>query len=221
MDIETDYKKARILMVENQLRPNKINDPIILNLFQNTKKEDFILDELITSSYGDLDILLDNNRGYLKNLHIAQLIQNSKILKSHRVLHVGGLTGYVSVILSNLCKELIVMENNENLTKNLKKNIQELKIKNIKIVDTDFKEGYAEYSPYDIIFIDNPVDELPNSLKDQVVHKNGIIVMIKKISNDLCKAIKIIRNNEDYTTEYLFDVFTKHELIKSKDKFVF
>ena len=48
MDIKTDYKKARILMVENQLRPNKINDPIILNLFQNTKKEDFILDELIT-----------------------------------------------------------------------------------------------------------------------------------------------------------------------------
>ena len=27
-------------MVENQLRPNKINDPTILNLFQNTKKED-------------------------------------------------------------------------------------------------------------------------------------------------------------------------------------
>ena len=39
MNIEIDYKKARNLMVENQLRPNKINDPIILNLFQNIKKE--------------------------------------------------------------------------------------------------------------------------------------------------------------------------------------
>ncbi len=221
MKVEIDYKKARSLMVENQLRPNKINDPIILNLFENTKKEDFIYNSMSISSYGDLDINLDDNRGYLKNLHIAQLIQSAGILKSHKVLHVGGLTGYVSVMISKLCKKLIVIERNNELAKIFKNNIEQLNINNIKIVNNDFKEGFAQDSPYDIIIIDNPITELSYSLKEQVNKNNGTIIMIKKLNNDLCKAMKIIKNNDDYSQQYLFDVFTKHELFREKEKFVF
>ena len=36
-----NYQKARELMVENQLRPNKINDLNILNLFKKIPKEKF------------------------------------------------------------------------------------------------------------------------------------------------------------------------------------
>ena len=221
MKLEIDYKKARNLMVENQLRPNKINDPTILNLFQNTKKEDFINNSISSSTYGDLDISLDHNRGYLKNLHIAQLIQSAGIMKSHKVLHVGGLTGYVSVMISKLCKELIVIEKNNDLAKILKNNIEQLNIENVKVVNNDFKEGFAEDSPYDIIIIDNPIIELSNLLKEQVDQNNGTIIMIKKLSNDLCKAIKIIKSNNDYTHQYLFDVFTKYELFSEKEKFIF
>lgn len=221
MKIDIDYKKARSLMVENQLRPNKISDQTILNLFENTKKEDFIIDSMTSASYGDLDINLDDNRGYLKNLHIAQLMQSAGILKSHKVLHVGGLTGYVSVMMSKLCKELIVIEKNNELAKVLKKNIELLNIDNVKVIDNDFKEGFAQDSPYDIIIIDNPINELSNSLKEQVDKNNGTIVMIKKISNDLCKAMKIIKSNDEYTYQYLFDVFTKYELFNEKEKFIF
>ena len=37
-----DFQKARDLMVENQLRPNKISNQSILDLFKNTKKEEFL-----------------------------------------------------------------------------------------------------------------------------------------------------------------------------------
>ena len=37
-----NYQKARELMVENQLRPNKINDLNILNLFRKIPKEKFL-----------------------------------------------------------------------------------------------------------------------------------------------------------------------------------
>ena len=36
-----NYQKSRELMVENQLRPNKINDLNILNLFKTVSKENF------------------------------------------------------------------------------------------------------------------------------------------------------------------------------------
>ena len=65
------------------------------------------------------------------------------------------------------------------------------------------------------------MDNLSQLLKEQVIQNDGTIIMIKKVSNDLCKAVKIIKNNNDFTTEYLFDVFTRYELIKSKEEFIF
>ena len=104
----------------------KINNLKILNLFKIIKKEDFVSDDLKSISYNDLDIHLHENRGYLKNLHIAQLINNSGIRNNHKVLHIGGMTGYVSVILSMLSKELIVIENNQDFILQFNKNIKNL-----------------------------------------------------------------------------------------------
>ena len=80
-----NYQKARDLMVENQLRPNKIKDPVILDLFKKKPKEVFIPENLESLSYSDMDITLSPNRGYLKNLHIAQLIKHAEIQKKHKV----------------------------------------------------------------------------------------------------------------------------------------
>ena len=110
-----DFQKARDLMIVNQLRPNKIKDPVILDLFKNIKKEDFLSEEMRGITYSDLDINLDKNRGYIKNLHIAQLIQHSNIQKEDNILHIGGLTGYVTLILSKLCNFVHVIENDKFL----------------------------------------------------------------------------------------------------------
>ena len=105
-----NFDDARNLMVENQLRPNKIKNAAILDLFNRIKKEEFIFEGSKNLSYSDMDINITKNRGYIKNLSIAQLIQSSNITKKDKILHIGGLTGYVTVILSNLCKKLIKLE---------------------------------------------------------------------------------------------------------------
>ena len=97
-------------MVENQLRPNKIKDKVVLDIFRNIPKEDFLPNEIKTFAYFDSDINLLKNRGYLKNLHIAQLINYSEIQKNHKVLHLGALTGYITAILSKLSNEVFAIE---------------------------------------------------------------------------------------------------------------
>ena len=216
-----NFQKARELMVENQLRPNKINNPTILELFKNVKKEDFLPENIKKNSYNDLDSELSSNRGYLKNLHIAQLINCAEISKQDKILHIGGMTGYVSVILSSLCKELIIIENEINLISKIEENISNLNIKNATIVNVPFQEGFNKESPYDIIFIDNPIWEVLDTIKKQVSPNSGRINMIKKINPYLCKAYKITNNDNTYTNNFLFDVFTKHELYKNETKFVF
>ena len=216
-----NFEKARELMVVNQLRPNKIDDPVVLELFSKIKKEDFLPENIKKNSYNDLDAHLSSNRGYLKNLHVAQLIQNADISNQDKILHIGGMTGYVSTILSRLCKELIIIENEENLISEIKENMQKFNISNAKIVNVPFKEGFNNESPYDIIFIDNPISVVSNTIKSQVSPKSGKIIMIKKLNSFLCKAYKIINEDNSYSNEYLFDVFSKYELYKNQAKFIF
>ena len=216
-----DFEKARNLMVENQLRPNKINEPIILKLFSSIKKEDFLSNELKDTSYNDLDINLINKRGYLKNLHIAQLIQYAEIESHHKVLHIGGLTGYVTTILSHFCKKVIVMENSDILSTSLKNNLTKLNINNVKIIKNSLFDGCDEESPFDIIFIDNPLKKYSEKLKMQVNSNSGKIIIIKKIDFHLSKAYKITRNNNYFSEEYLFDIFTECELFDHNEGFNF
>ena len=216
-----NYQKARDLMVENQLRPNKIQDANILEVFKAVPKEVFLYEENRAATYSDLDIHLSGNRGYLKTLHIAQLINSANIKKNHKILHIGGLTGYVSVLMANLCKEVIVVEPNSKLKSLLEKNIILQNISNIKIVDGKLDGGFVEESPYDLIFIDSPINYLKDMIKQQLNSELGKIIMIQKVGNYLNQAYKIINNHNNYTKEYLFDVFTKYELYEESEGFVF
>ena len=96
-----------------------------------------------------------------------------------------------------------------------------LNIKNSKIVNVPFQKGLNKESPYDIIFIDNPIWEVLDTIKKQVSPNSGRIILIKKINPYLCKAYKITNNDNVYTSDFLFDVFTKYELYKNETKFVF
>ena len=216
-----NYQKARDLMVENQLRPNKIQDPSILKLFKTIPKEVFLHKENRTATYSDLDINLIGNRGYLKTLHIAQLINSSNIKENHKILHLGGLTGYVTVLLANLCKEVIVVESNSELRSLLENNIIDQNIRNIKIVEGTLDKGFVEEAPYDLIFIDSPVNHLKDIIKQQLNNELGKIIMIQKEVNYLNHAYKIIKNHNNFTKEYLFDVFTKYELYEEPERFIF
>ena len=216
-----NYQKARELMVKNQLEPNKIKDPIVLNLFKKIPKEYFLPKDIETNLYSDSDITLGIKRGYLKNLHIAQLINYSEIKKKHKILHIGALTGYVTSLLANLCLEVFAIETDRKLILELKKNIDKFDLKNIKIIDGTFEKGCASKGPFDRIIIDSPVAKLDNEIIDQLNDNSGKIIMIKKEGNNLSKAIKITKNKKKLYNEYLFDVFSKYELFKKKEGFKF
>ena len=102
-----NFDKNREVMIENQLRPNKITNIAILDIFNKVSKENFISEDKLNICYSDQDITLKDSRGYLKNLHLAQILNFSEIKNYEKVLHIGGLTGYLSVLISKLCKEII------------------------------------------------------------------------------------------------------------------
>ena len=219
--MNSNFEQARILMVKNQLRPNKIKEKVILDLFQSTPKENFVPEDFKTICYSDNNINILNKRGYLKNLHLAQLIHNSYVKKNDKVLHIGGLTGYLSLMIAQLCKKLIIIEEDDKILLNLKNNLRNYNLNNIEIVKSMLEKGYSSFSPYDLIIIDCPLYNFKQELIEQLNSNQGRLIYIEKVNDDLSKAYKLTRNNDTQNIDYLFDVFSNFAIDKIDKSFKF
>ena len=214
------YQKNREMMIENQLRPNKITNSKILKVFDDISKEKFISEDKLNICYSDQDISIVDSRGYLKNLHLAQIIHFSDIKNNDKVLHIGGLTGYLSVLISKLCNQIFVTENDENYVKYIKQNFEENGVKNGYVFKKNSYDGLEECKPFDLIVIDCPQFNINLDLLNQT-NVGGRIIYIEKINEELSKAYKIFKFENNFSKEFLFDVFSSFALTKKEEGFNF
>ena len=215
-----NFDKNREMMIENQLRPNKITNITLLDTFNRVQKEKFIYEDNLNICYSDQDISIFGNRGYLKNLHLAQILHFADIKNNEKVLHIGGLTGYLSVLISKLCKEIYVTEEDEKSLDNINKNFAENKVTNGYVYKNNLVEGLSEKEPFDLIIIDCPQYSINLNLLNQI-NVGGRLIYIEKLNNDLSKAYKMTKYKNNYSKDFLFDVFSNFYLEKKEESFNF
>ena len=215
-----NLEKNREVMIENQLRPNKITNSDVLQAFMNTSKEQFISEDKINICYSDQDIFIKDRRGYLKNLHLAQILHFADIKNDEKVLHIGGLTGYLSVLISKLCNKIYVTDNDQSFVDKIIKNFSNNEVTNGKVFKEEFSQGLKSEEPYDLIVIDCPQYNFNLNLLNQV-NMGGRIIYIEKINEELSKAYKMIKYEDNYSKVFLFDVFSNFYLTKQEEGFNF
>jgi Protein-L-isoaspartate carboxylmethyltransferase len=215
-----NFDKNREMMIENQLRPNKITNITLLDTFNRVSKEKFIYEDNLNICYSDQDISIFGNRGYLKNLHLAQILHFADIKNNEKVLHIGGLTGYLSVLISKLCREIFVTEEDEKSLDDINKNFAENKVTNGYVFKNNLVEGLSEKEPFDLIIIDCPQYNINLNLLNQI-NVGGRLIYIEKLTNDLSKAYKMTKYKNNYSKDFLFDVFSNFYLEKKEESFNF
>lgn len=215
-----NLEKNREVMIENQLRPNKITNNDVLQVFMSTSKEKFISEDKINICYSDQDISIKDQRGYLKNLHLAQILHYAEIKNNEKVLHIGGLTGYLSVLIAKLCNKIYVTDNDQEFVEKIINNFKNNKVTNGKVIKEEFSEGLKGEEPYDLIIIDCPQYNFNLDLLSQV-NVGGRIIYIEKINEELSKAYKMIKYEDNFSKVFLFDVFSNFYLTKQEERFNF
>ncbi|MDC1053947.1 methyltransferase [Alphaproteobacteria bacterium] len=215
-----NLEKNREVMIENQLRPNKITNNDVLQVFMSTSKEKFISEDKINICYSDQDISIKDQRGYLKNLHLAQILHFAEIKNNEKVLHIGGLTGYLSVLIAKLCNKIYVTDNDQEFVEKIINNFKNTEVTNGKVVKEEFSEGLKGEEPYDLIIIDCPQYNFNLDLLSQI-NVGGRIIYIEKINEELSKAYKMIKYEDNFSKVFLFDVFSNFYLTKQEERFNF
>ncbi|WP_341760415.1 protein-L-isoaspartate O-methyltransferase [Candidatus Endowatersipora endosymbiont of Watersipora subatra] len=177
----TNFEHARRQMVECQLRPNGVTNYNVINAFLSIPREDFVSKAQRPLAYIDRSFLIsqgDESRFLSDAMSMAKLIQLARITLDCIVLDIGCGTGYSTAILSTLCKSVVAIESDSELAERAKHILMKRGFNNTAVVKAPLEAGLATEGPYDIIFIGGGVEQIPDTLKDQLKEKGRLVAVI-------------------------------------------
>ncbi len=164
-----DFAAARIKMVDNQIRTTDVTSHSVLNAFLSVPREAFVPANLRPLAYIDEDMQIaaaangQPARYIMEPSPLAKLLQLGAITKDDLVLEIGCGGGYTAALLSQIAGSVVAVECDESLAAKATATLADLGYDNVAVVTGDLAAGYANDAPYDVIFINGAVEEVPQS----------------------------------------------------------
>ncbi|RWX75693.1 protein-L-isoaspartate O-methyltransferase [Neorhizobium lilium] len=173
-----DFEAARRKMVENQIRTRDVTAHSVLQAFLTVPREYFVPEKTKTLAYVDADIQIAVGRYLMDASTLAKLLQLAAISKSDTVLEVGAGSGYVAALLANLAGSVVSVESDEALAAQATDKLATLGYANVSVIKGDMEAGFAQRSPYNVIFFNGSVEQVPAALVDQLNDGGRLIAVI-------------------------------------------
>lgn len=173
-----DYAAARRSMVENQIRTNRVTDPLVIAAMSELPRELFLPPTSRGIAYVDDDVPLGNGRFLMEPLVAARLLQLAEIGPSDVVLEVGANVGYLSAVIARLASAVLALESDAELAKRARAALAELAINTVTVVEGDPGLGYPRQAPYDVIVINGAVTRVPEAILDQLNEGGRLVAVV-------------------------------------------
>jgi protein-L-isoaspartate(D-aspartate) O-methyltransferase len=203
----SDYRSARLNMVESQIRPNKVSDPAIIDAMLAVPRERFVPEALRGIAYVDEDIPLGGGRYLMEPMVLARLLQIAAIEPGETVLDVGCGPGYASAVMARLARSVVALEEDAALARRAKALVAEFAIANVAVVEGVLTDGYAPNAPYDVILFDGAVAAVPPAIAGQLA-KGGRLVAVLQDGPGMGKAVAMTRVDGIVAQRIMFDAGT-------------
>ncbi len=171
-----DYAELRKAMVAKQLVERGIKDIKVLKAFSKIERHKFIPQELRPGAYADHPILIGLGQTISQPYIVALMTELLSLSGEEKILEIGTGSGYQTVILAELAKEVCTIERLDDLAKNAAGLFLELGIKNIKTRIADGTLGWPEEAPFDRIIITAATPRLPLPLSNQLKEGGKIVL---------------------------------------------
>ena len=173
-------QSARINMIKQQLRTGNVLNETILGLYDEISRDDFVPNPFKPFAYSDMQIALPHDQRMLTPLEEGLLLQ-ALALKGHEVvLEVGTGTGFLTALLSRLCKKVISIDYYADFTTSARRHLDEYKCNNVELLTGDASGGWLDKAPYDAIVITGAIESLSESQRLQLLPGGKLFAIIGK-----------------------------------------
>lgn len=163
-----NYESARHNMIEQQLRPWKVADPIVLGQLYADRREDFVPAAYRALAFADVEIPLGHGASLLPPKLEGRILQALAVQPHERVLEVGAGSGHMAALLAACAKEVWSIEIDPTIAALARDNLARQDIDNAHVEVGDGLAGLAARAPFDVIVVSGGVTEIPANLIDQL-----------------------------------------------------
>ncbi|MEX2450437.1 MAG: protein-L-isoaspartate O-methyltransferase [Rhodospirillales bacterium] len=201
-----DYAEARLNMIENQIRTNRVTDPFIIEVMGRLPREAFVPEGLKGIAYIDEDIEIAPGRFLMEPMVLARLLQAAEIKDTDVALDIGCGTGYAAAVMASLVNTVVALESDPALASRAANTLSALEIDTVAVVEGSLQDGYAKQAPYDVIFFGGAVSEVPKSISGQLDEGGRLVAVVKK--NGVGRAMLMTNHRGVLSARELFDAGT-------------
>ena len=221
MNVRSFYQ-ARKVMLESQIRPNKVIDELVLSAFLEIPRELFVQKSMRDIAYIDEDLPLSNGRYLIEPMVLARMVQSLELKVSDNVMIIGVGTGYSTAIISKIVTSVIGVESRSPLIQKAENNLAQLEITNTVLFKERLQEGYSKEAPYNAILIDGGVSDVPSSILNQLADDGKLVSIYRSENTAVGEASIWMRSGKKFSRKCLFNaqVPTLDEF-KEKQEFLF
>ena len=195
-------------MLLSQVYCHNIKCQALLDALAQTPRDLFVAAPYQDIAYIDGYVPIHATRFLMPCEIFAKMVDKADLSVNDHVLDIACASGYSTAILSSLCKNVVGLESTSDCATKAKCNLMKLTRDNAIILSGQLEDGHPESGPYQVIFIQGAVDEIPNAIKKQLAHGGKLITLIRH-DNGLCYLSKISRHDEGFHT-------TTYEMVHGK-----
>jgi protein-L-isoaspartate(D-aspartate) O-methyltransferase len=208
-DMSQDFANIRYKLVEQQIRPWKINDLEVLETLHQIPREQFVAPGQEVLAFIDTKLPLpgakNDSQVMLEPKMEARVLQALKPKKTDKVLEVGAGSGYMAALLATYAKSVTTVDSDPGMVTLAKSNLARALISNVTVEVGDAYTGWGEQS-YDVICVSGGMPSLYEGLKQQLAIGGRLVAFIGHAP--VMNAILVTRKNAThFTEEVLFETF--------------
>ena len=171
---------TRMNMIKQQLRTGDVLNDKILELYNEIARDEFVPSQFQAFAYSDMQIELPHQQRMLTPLEEAKLLQ-ALALKGHEVvLEVGTGSGFLTALLSRLCKKVISIDYYNDFTSHAAKKLEKHHCTNVELFTGDAHGGWLDKAPYDAIVFTGALETITESHRLQVLPGGQLFAIIGK-----------------------------------------
>jgi len=200
----SDMSIARAFMVEGQVRTNDVTDRRIADIMGRLERERFVPTEKRALAYADICVELKPRRFLLDPRSFAKLLQLAEIQASDRVLDVACATGYSTGVICQMSADVVALEEDEELAKFAAPVLRTCdKLGRVFGVVGPHKNGASAQAPFDVVFVNGSVEEIPQTWIQQLKEGGRMVVIVNE--GPVGKAHFCVRKGGTLSARVAFD----------------
>ncbi len=201
---EMNFEIARHNMIEQQIRPWNVIDPVVLDVLEAIPRENYVSDKMKESAFSDVELPIGHDQLMLSPKIEAKILQAVQVQKTDNVLEIGTGSGYMTALLAQLADKVCSVEIHEQLSQQAQEKLTGEGFDNVTFVVADAARGFDQNAPYDVIILTGSVPQLPEAYKQSLKKGGRLFAVIG--SAPVMEATLITRvSSSQYSTEILFE----------------